>query len=100
MAVPFEGVYAEYNDNMSGLVTNIVTYTDSDRIYFKLDNQPSHHPIYNPDYFSIDDSISNDRRQQLLSRLLTAYASGKPVNIGFDRDGDCSHGRIRVHRVG
>ena len=52
------------------------------------------------DFFSIDASIPEARRQQVLSRLLIAYASSTPINIGCDKDGDCSHGRIRVHRVG
>ena len=93
-------VHAEYNANMQGVVTEVLTYTHGDQIYFKLDNQPSTHPRCETDFFSIDASIPAERRHQLLSRLLTAYATGKRVNIGYDNKGNCSHTRIRAHRVG
>jgi hypothetical protein len=92
--------YAEYNANMTGVVKDVLTYTDEDKIFFRLENQPSSHPQCNPDFFSIDASIPADRRQAVLSRLLTALATGEPINIGFDKDGQCSHNRIRTHRVG
>ena len=91
---------AGYNANISGVVTQVLTYTGSDQILFRLNNQPSSHPQCNVDFFSIDPSLPADRRSVVLSRLLIAYSSGKPVNIGYDSEGDCSHGRIRVHRVG
>ena len=52
------------------------------------------------DYFSIDASVPAERKSIVVSRLLTAHAMGKPINIGYDKVGDCSSGRIRVHRVG
>ena len=92
--------FADYNANMTGVVTHVLTYTGSDQIYFRLDNQPSSHPACNTDYFAIDSSIPAERRQQVLSRLLMAYATGKPINIGYDSEAGCAHSRIRVWRVG
>ena len=95
-----QSTVAVYNANMVGVVTDVLTYTHSDLIFFRLSNQPTTHPECSTDYFSIDASVPSERRQQILSRLLTAYATGKEINIGFDNAGDCSHTRIRVHRVG
>ena len=91
---------AGYNANMTGKVTNVMTYTAGAYIYFTLENQPTSHQSCRPNYFVIDESTPNNIRQQLLSRLLLAYAKDENVNIGFDKVGDCSHGYIRVHRVG
>lgn len=91
---------AGYDANIAGVVTKILTYTVDGRIYFQLDNQPTSHPTCNRDLFSIDASVPDSIRSQLVARLLVAYTSGKPVNIGYDSQGDCSHTRIRVHRVG
>ncbi len=93
-------VFAEYNDNMSGKVASVLTYTDSDYIYFTLDNQPTSHSACNPAFFVIEETIPYERRQILLSRLLTAYAKQESLNIGFDNAGNCAHGYIRVHRIG
>lgn len=91
---------AGYNANMTGKVTQVLTYTYTDQIYFRLENQPKSHPSCSVDFFSIDASTPEARRQQVLSRLLIAYASGTPINIGYDKEAGCSHGLIRVYRVG
>ncbi|NOU50501.1 hypothetical protein HG263_08100 [Pseudoalteromonas sp. JBTF-M23] len=91
---------ADYNANITGKVTSIATYTYSGRIYFRLDNQPSSHPACQTDYFAIDESTPDAIRQQVYSRLLVAYSSGKAINIGYDKEGGCAHGRIKVYRVG
>ena len=91
---------AGYNANMRGVVTHVLTYTQDGRVYFRLDNQPGSHPACSTDYFSIDASVEPNVRQQLLSRLMIAYATGESVNVGYDDESDCSHSRIRVHRVG
>lgn len=93
-------VYAGYNANIQGVVTKVLTYTGDGRIFLRLSNQPSSHPQCSTDYFSIDASVSDSVRSQLLARLLVAYSTGEVVNIGYDSQGDCSHGRIRVYRVG
>lgn len=33
-----------YDENMTGKVTHVLTYTDGDHIFFRLDNQPDSHP--------------------------------------------------------
>jgi hypothetical protein len=91
---------AVYNANMNGVVTEVLTYTDADYIYFRLSNQPTTHPSCLPGYFVISSAVPADRRKQLLARLLLAKASGETINIGYDNSGDCTDGYIRVHRVG
>lgn len=91
---------AGHNANMQGVVTDVLTYPLDGRIFFRLSNQPSSHPVCTPDYFSIDASVPDSVRSQLLSRLLVAYTTGETITIGFDSQGDCSHSRIRVHRIG
>ena len=91
---------AQYNANLKGKVTGVLTYTNSAVIYFRLENQPQSHPTCKTDYFSIDASTPDNIRQQVLSRLLVAYASGNPVNIGYDKEQECSSGRMKVYRVG
>lgn len=84
---------------MSGVVTTVLAYTDKDQIYFTLNNQPTI-PACNSSLFSIDAATPADRRKALYARLLLSLASKEPVTIGFDDQGDCSHGYIRVHAVG
>lgn len=91
---------AVYNANMSGVLSAVATYADGDYIYLSLQNQPTSHPACNPGYFVLAETIPENRRNALLARLLTAYAAGETVNIGYDNAGDCAHGYIRAHRVG
>ncbi|KPZ73122.1 hypothetical protein J8L86_12550 [Shewanella sp. MMG014] len=90
---------AGYNDNMNGIVSEILTYP-SGRILFKLHNQPSSHPSCKSGFFAIATDVSDKGREIMYSRLLIAYTTKQPVNIGFDNLGDCGSGYIRVHRVG
>ena len=93
--------FAGPNDKISGIVIEVCTFTDNGRIYFKMTNQPTRHPTCsNTDSLSIDASVSSDIRHQILSRLLTAYATSKPTDIAYNGDGNCSHTRIRVNEVG
>jgi hypothetical protein len=78
----------------------VFVYSDTDELYFQLSNQPPSHPACNPVLFSIDPSTPAERRKLLLSRLLLAKASQETITIGFDDQGNCSNGYIRVHRVG
>jgi|JRYD01.1.fsa_nt_gb hypothetical protein len=91
---------AEYNANLSGVVSSVVTYTDSDRIYFRLQNQPSSNGECNATYFAIADGTPQNRRNQAFAQLLASKLANEPVNIGYDNTGDCVHGFIRVYRVG
>lgn len=92
--------FADYNANITGVVTQVVAYTEADYIYFRLANQPASHPQCNASYFAIADTVPESRRKQLFAQLLAAKLSGDPVNIGYDATGDCAHAYIRAHRVG
>jgi len=91
---------AAYNNNIRGEVVGVYVYTDHDAIYFRFKNQPTSHESCKPNYFVISSNIPENRRNQLLSRLLLAKASKENINIGYDSKGDCAHNYIRVHRVG
>jgi hypothetical protein len=92
--------FATYNANMSGVVTDVLTYTDADYVFFRLDNQPASHPACNPNFFVLSASLPAERRKQILVRLLVAKTSGESINVGYDNTGDCTDGYIHVHRVG
>ena len=91
---------AAYNSNVRGVLKSVGVYTDGDYIYIRLENQPTSHPVCQSTYFVISEEISTERRQMLLSRLLMAYATKENVNIGYDSQGNCAHGYIRLHEVG
>ncbi|MEP3451742.1 MAG: hypothetical protein ABJN65_00995 [Parasphingorhabdus sp.] len=100
LALPTGPATAVYNANVSGKISDLITYTDGDYIYFRLDNQPATHPTCNPSFFVIDGATPAQRIDRLYSRAVAAKASGETVYIGYDSQGDCAHGYIRVHRVG
>lgn len=91
---------AVYNANMRGVLKGVFVYTHGDYIYFHLENQPASHEGCDASYFVIPSEVPSERRQMLLSRLMTAYATKENLNIGYDNKGACAHGYIRVHRVG
>ena len=93
------GSQAYYNANISGVVTQVLTYPESGHILFVLNNQPSH-PTCNSSYFAFGDVGTEAVVNRVYARLLLAHATGEPVNIGFDNAGDCASGYIRAHRVG
>ena len=90
---------AGYNANMTGTVSSVLTYTHTSLILFRLNNQPKH-PKCKSHFFAIASSTTADIRHQVLSRLLIAYSSKTPINIGYDQSGGCAHGWIKVYRVG
>ena len=92
--------HAVYNDNIIGVLKLVSVYADSDNIYLALENQPTTHPTCNPGYFVISKTVPQERRNMLLTRLLSAYHSKENVKIGFDNAADCANGYMRVHRVG
>lgn len=92
--------FAGYNSNIRGELEGVYVYTDHDAIYFRFKNQPTSHPSCKSTYFVISGSVPQERRDQLLSRLMLALASKELVNIGYDSQGNCASGYIRVHRVG
>lgn len=91
--------HAAYNSNVQVTITNVMIYTGGDYIYFTTDTKPQH-PTCNNSYFVIPETVPENRRNQLLSRLMLAYTTKEQVNIGFDATGECVHGYIQVHRVG
>lgn len=88
------------DSNYAGEVEGFYVYTDGDYIYFRLKNQPQTHPGCNPKYFVVSEDVPQERRRALLARLSIAYSLKEPVNIGYDGQGNCVHGYIRVHRIG
>lgn len=88
-------VKAEYNDNLVGIITNILTY-DSGQFLFTLSAMPAGACR---NYFIVPADLPADARQMLLSRALTAKAGSEAVNIGFDKN-TCINGWYRVHRIG
>ena len=93
-------LYAAYNSDISGVVTDVVVSTGSDYIYFKLNNQPVTHPQCNPEYFAISSTLSADRRRVLLSRAMLSQATERPMSVGYDNLGSCSGGYIRIYKLG
>jgi len=92
---------ANYDSNFVGKITEVLTYTHSNELLIRVEGQPNSHPICtNFDFIAIDPSIPAERRQVVLSRILLAYASGKPVNIGYDSKDECVGSRIKIYRVG
>jgi len=93
--------FADYDANFSGKITNVLTYTGSTQILIRVEGQPTSHPTCSIlDYLSIAPDISAESRSLVMSRILTAYATGEKVNIGYDKTSGCVGSRIRVHRVG
>jgi hypothetical protein len=86
---------ATYDSNTVGRITNVLTYDDG-HFLISLDPMPAG-PCSN--YFIIGSDVSVDGRQMLLSRALTAYSKGEPINIGYDGH-TCVNGWYRVHRIG
>ena len=91
---------AAYTHGMTGQLESVSTFTDSDAVYVRLKNQPTSHPGCTPGYFVIEANVPLERRKMLLARLLTAYASGETIFVGYDGNGSCADGYIRLHRVG
>lgn len=93
--------FAGYNANFKGKITHVLTYTYSTQILVRVEGQPSSHPECSRfDYLIVDPATPDNIREMVLSRLLTAYATGEVVNIGYDKDSSCVSGRIKIFRVG
>lgn len=91
--------HAAYTSNIQGVISNVRVYDDG-RVLVRLENQPTAHPVCNPEYFAIDSTMDPNIRAMLLSRVLVAKASNETVNIGYDGQGNCSHSFLRLHEVG
>ncbi|TQV77538.1 hypothetical protein FLL45_00350 [Aliikangiella marina] len=93
--------FAGYNANFDGKVKRVITYTYSTQILIEVENQPTSHPectVFG--LMVIDPDTPDNIRQLVLTRLMTAYATGEVVTIGYDNKGSCVNGRMKVFRVG
>lgn len=90
---------AVYNANLLGVITDVLTYPTG-QLYLRLSNQPTSHPGCNPAFFVVDETTPDAAMARLYARALSALHSGEVINIGFDGQGDCANGYIRVHRIG
>jgi hypothetical protein len=94
--------HAAYNANLSGNVTQILTY-NSGAILFSLDNQPTSNGSCTATFFELDPSntVGDAAFNRMYARLLEAYTLGQPVNVGFDNAANCGVlGSITVYRIG
>ena len=73
--------------NYEGKIQYISTYTQTDHIIFFMEGSVpySHCTIANT--FAISPTVALDRRQQMLSVLMTAQATNRTVTIAFDDTG-------------
>ena len=99
--VASESALGTYDNNITGVVDAVNTYTDG-LILIHLANQPSSHPLCNANFFAVDPGSTNDANamNRMYARLITAYATQQPVNLGYDSQGDCVRGYIHVWRIG
>jgi hypothetical protein len=74
--------------NASGKISAITTYTGKDHILITLDSPVSGPSCNSDSVFAIAPEVPEDRKHLLLSVLLTAQSTGRPVDIAYD-DTDC-----------
>lgn len=86
----------QYNANISMKINNVITYSYGNNILFIGDQNPF--PACGP-YFVIHESISSERRQQMLARIMLAYAMKEEITIGYDSQ-NCMGGQVYVFRIG
>jgi len=91
---------AGYDANITGVVTEVLVYSDSNIVLFRLNNQPSSHPgCSSAQYFELF-NVPEPMFGRLYARLLAAKVSGEAINIGYDSVGsNCRH-YIPAHRIG
>ncbi len=76
--------------NVTGRVDMVSLYTTTDTIVVRLSESGSQvAACSNTTEFAIDGAIPENRRQQLLSVLLTAKASDSEVTIAYNDTGGC-----------
>ena len=91
---------ATYNANIYGVITRVRVY-DVGLVLITLQNQPtSTGGGCSASYFAIDPALDPDIKAMMLSRALVARASVEVINIGYDNQGSCAAGYIRVHAIG
>jgi len=76
--------------NTSGKITHMNFYANTDTILIRLEGPGTDVPqCSNKDYFAIDGSMPESRRNQILSALLSAKAAGILVTLAYDANGTC-----------
>ena len=103
--------HAAYNANLTGFVTQILTYP-SGVILFSLNNQPTSNGACNAQFFELDEPVPppppappnpgpDAILNRMYARLLQAYTLGQAVNVGYDDAATCAPGGyITVYRIG
>lgn len=88
--------FADYDAQITGNISMLETYP-SGYIHIALDNQPTSHPSCDARMFVVHDSTAAHLRQKMLSDLMEAQQGNMQVMIGYDSQGDCVKGKIRVY---
>jgi hypothetical protein len=92
---------AAYNANLTGTVTYLSTY-EGGVVLFELSSQPASNGSCTHTQFEIDPANNTDAALgRMYARLLLAYSTQQPLNVGFDNAGSCgTDGYIHVYEVG
>ena len=91
---------AGYDSNAAFKITDVSVYTDGDFIYVQVETPLASHPKCITRFMVIPETVPENRRNMLYSRLMTAKVTKEMVNIGYDGTDNCVHGYVRIHRVG
>lgn len=95
---------AGYNDNVRGIVTQVLTYPGKNYVLVALDTQPTTYAGCDPHYFAVEASgtVTLDQLKMIYARLLVAKTTRESIAIGFNNAGsDCAgEGYIRLYRAG
>ncbi len=76
---------------VTGKVLMVTSYDHTSTVLVTLENQPTG-PLPTGcriDAFAIDGALSADRRQQMLSMLLSAQMANRNVDVSWDNAGNC-----------
>lgn len=88
--------YANYNANLVGKVTNLMTYSGGN-VLFTLSNQPTSDGSCNASYFelSLAATSSQSTYNIMYAKLAEAYALSEQIDIGYSTEG-----YMPVYRIG
>jgi hypothetical protein len=91
---------ATYNTNLTGTLTYLSAY-EGGIVMFELNNQPASNGSCNHTQFEIDPANNTDAvLGRMYARLLLAYSTQQPVNVGYDNAGCGTNGYIHAYEVG
>lgn len=77
--------------NTTGKITHINFYAHTNTVLLRLDS--SGHDVAectNKDYFAVNSTMAENRRNQMISALLAAKAMGKTITIAYNQTGSCA----------